>query len=31
VTLAGGYAHNLSDTVALHVNTVLAARDALAR
>lgn len=30
VTLAGGYAHNLSDTVDLHVNTVLAARDSLA-
>lgn len=29
VTLAGGYAHNLTDTVELHVNTVLAARDAL--
>lgn len=28
-TLAGGYANQLSDTVALHVNTVLAARDAI--
>ena len=29
VTLAGGYAQKLDDTVELHVNTVLAARQAL--
>ena len=29
-TLAGGYANRIEDTVELHVNTVLAARDALA-
>lgn len=29
VTLAGGYARNTSDTVAIHCNTVKAARDAL--
>ena len=29
VTLAGGYARNVEDTVRIHVNTVLAARDAL--
>ena len=27
VTYAGGYAHNVQDTVAIHVNTILAARD----
>lgn len=30
VTLAGGYAHHITDTVELHVNTALAARDVLA-
>jgi acetoin utilization deacetylase AcuC-like enzyme len=29
ITLAGGYARNLEDTVAIHVNTVKAAREAL--
>jgi acetoin utilization deacetylase AcuC-like enzyme len=28
ITLAGGYARNLEDTVSIHVNTILAARDA---
>jgi acetoin utilization deacetylase AcuC-like enzyme len=28
ITLAGGYARNLADTVSIHVNTILAARDA---
>ncbi|MFZ0979864.1 MAG: histone deacetylase [Candidatus Acidiferrales bacterium] len=28
ITLAGGYARKLEDTVAIHVNTILAARDA---
>jgi hypothetical protein len=27
-TLAGGYARHLQDTVQIHVNTILAARDA---
>ena len=31
VTLAGGYAVNVEDTVRIHVNTALAARDELAR
>ncbi len=31
VTLAGGYARNTSDTVAIHCNTVKAAREALGR
>ena len=26
-TLAGGYARNVDDTVRIHVNTILAARD----
>jgi hypothetical protein len=26
-TLAGGYAHRVEDTVRIHVNTILAARD----
>jgi acetoin utilization deacetylase AcuC-like enzyme len=30
VTLAGGYARNVEDTVRIHVNTVLAARDTVA-
>jgi len=30
VTLAGGYAVNVEDTVRIHVNTALAARDELA-
>jgi acetoin utilization deacetylase AcuC-like enzyme len=30
-TLAGGYARRVSDTVSIHVNTVLAARDAIQR
>jgi acetoin utilization deacetylase AcuC-like enzyme len=30
VTLAGGYARNVEDTVRIHVNTVLAARDVVA-
>jgi acetoin utilization deacetylase AcuC-like enzyme len=30
VTLAGGYARNVEDTVRIHVNTVLAARDVAA-
>jgi acetoin utilization deacetylase AcuC-like enzyme len=30
VTLAGGYAVDLEDTIELHVNTVIEARDALA-
>ena len=30
VTLAGGYARNVADTVQIHVNTVLAARDVVA-
>ncbi|HUJ32086.1 MAG TPA: histone deacetylase [Candidatus Acidoferrum sp.] len=28
ITLAGGYARSLSDTVRIHINTILAARDA---
>lgn len=28
ITLAGGYARNIEDTVSIHVNTILAARDA---
>ncbi len=28
ITLAGGYARNLEDTVSIHINTILAARDA---
>jgi acetoin utilization deacetylase AcuC-like enzyme len=28
IALAGGYAHNVADTVQIHVNTILAARDA---
>ena len=28
ITLAGGYARNVEDTVSIHVNTILAARDA---
>lgn len=28
ITLAGGYARNIEDTVSIHVNTMLAARDA---
>jgi acetoin utilization deacetylase AcuC-like enzyme len=31
VTLAGGYARNVQDTVTIHCNTVKAARDAMAR
>ncbi len=31
ITLAGGYARNTDDTVRIHVNTVLAARDIAAR
>jgi acetoin utilization deacetylase AcuC-like enzyme len=31
VTLAGGYARHVEDTVRIHVNTILAARDALTR
>jgi hypothetical protein len=27
ITLAGGYARNTEDTVRIHINTVLAARD----
>ena len=27
VTYAGGYAHNVQDTVAIHVNTILAAKE----
>jgi acetoin utilization deacetylase AcuC-like enzyme len=30
-TLAGGYARRLEDTVAIHVNTILAAREVIAR
>lgn len=29
ITLAGGYARNVEDTVNIHVNTILAARDAM--
>jgi len=28
ITLAGGYARRLEDTVSIHINTILAARDA---
>jgi hypothetical protein len=28
ITLAGGYARQVEDTVRIHVNTILAARDA---
>ena len=28
ITLAGGYARRVSDTVRIHINTILAARDA---
>jgi len=31
ITLAGGYARKLEDTVSIHVNTILAARDAAQR
>jgi len=31
ITLAGGYARRVEDTVGIHVNTILAARDAAAR
>jgi acetoin utilization deacetylase AcuC-like enzyme len=31
ITLAGGYARNVSDTVRIHINTILAARDAAKR
>jgi acetoin utilization deacetylase AcuC-like enzyme len=31
ITLAGGYAHRVADTVRIHVDTILAARDAAAR
>ncbi|HUA00340.1 MAG TPA: histone deacetylase [Candidatus Aquilonibacter sp.] len=31
ITLAGGYARKLGDTVSIHVNTILAARDAAQR
>ena len=27
VTYAGGYAHNVEDTVSIHVNTILAAQE----
>ena len=30
ITLAGGYARNVEDTVTIHVNTIRAARDAMA-
>jgi acetoin utilization deacetylase AcuC-like enzyme len=29
ITLAGGYARNVEDTVQIHVNTILAARDSI--
>jgi hypothetical protein len=28
ITLAGGYARNVDDTVRIHIGTILAARDA---
>jgi acetoin utilization deacetylase AcuC-like enzyme len=31
ITLAGGYARNVADTVQIHINTILAARDLAAR
>jgi hypothetical protein len=31
ITLAGGYARNTEDTVRIHMNTVLAARDCVDR
>ena len=31
VTYAGGYAHNVQDTVAIHVNTILAAKEVWTR
>jgi hypothetical protein len=31
VTLAGGYARRVEDTVRIHINTILAARDSAAR
>jgi hypothetical protein len=30
VTFAGGYAHNVEDTVTIHSNTILAAREIFA-
>jgi hypothetical protein len=31
ITLAGGYAQRLEDTVRIHINTILAARDIASR